>query len=139
MHTSNLSLGLALVLALAAGFCGITFVFSDLGPGESWASRFVVTAGFNLLCGFAIGFFFPKYWLVAPVSSWGSVLFGLLYMQGALLQAEGYQPDPDPTDPPYIVFALLVLLGPPLLSLAGGFAGRLIGRRVFRALPPTTQ
>jgi hypothetical protein len=115
------------VLALVVGFFGSSFVFSDLGPGESATNRVIVATIFFLFCGLVIGFFNPKVWMMAGLCSWGSVMFGLGYTWGAI--GEYDRGIPDKRHPPFIVFGLLVLLGPLCLSLLGGFAGKVIRER----------
>jgi hypothetical protein len=112
------------MIALVLGFFGLSLVFSDTGPGESDARRVVVATFFFFLCGFGLGFFNPKAWAVAGLAAWGAVLVRGLSIPGAVVAR----------DRPLMVFGLAVLFLPLVLTLAGGYAGKLLaGRRAEMA------
>jgi hypothetical protein len=75
------------VLALALGFFGLSLLFSDLGPGETWASRLTITAVFYFVSGLVVGYVNPKLWMIAGIIAWGSVLLGIVGLINVLVSA----------------------------------------------------
>ncbi|MBI2830597.1 MAG: hypothetical protein HYX81_05510 [Chloroflexi bacterium] len=95
-------------------------LFSDLGPGQSFAWQLFTATIFFLVSGLIIGFFNPNIWLLAAIVAWGGVL-----LAGAFVK-----------EPTASLPRLVVSLGPTLL---GGYAGGLVGKkrlvgRLFRFL-----
>lgn len=64
-------------LALAAGFFGLSHVFSDLGPEETWPGRLAITLFMFVSVGFIIGCVNPRPWVLGGLSAWGVVLLAL--------------------------------------------------------------
>ena len=119
------------VVALGLGVIGLSMTFSDIGRGESVTSRVTLAALFFFFCGFAIGCFNPRAWIVSGLSAWGSVLFGALLVLAAIGRygSRAFSAQ----EPPYISAGLVLLLLPLGLSLLGGYAGkRLRNRRTTR-------
>jgi hypothetical protein len=73
------------LFALALGFFGLSFLFSDLGPGETWTSRFIGLAVLYLGSGFIIGYVNPKLWMIAGLTAWGALLLGIVALINVLI------------------------------------------------------
>ena len=102
------------ILALVIGFFSMTLFFSDLGPGDTLFSRFVIAVILNLVVGLIIGFFNPKMWMLAGLVSWGTVMIGLI----GLVRGEDVGSS----------FLMVVLsLGS---SLLGGFLGSYVSKKL---------
>lgn len=99
------------VLGIGLGFFGLSLLFSDLGPGETQASRNATVAIFTFLSGLFMGYFNPKVWFLAGLVAWGGALLGI----GGLT-----------SNPVSALGVMLLSLGPALL---GGYIGGLIGRK----------
>jgi hypothetical protein len=104
------------ILALAIGFFSMTLFFSDLGPGETLFSRFVIAVILYLVVGLIIGFFNTKVWMLAGLVSWGTVMLGLI----GLVRGE---------DVSSSFFMVFLSLGP---SLLGGFLGSYASKKLIR-------
>lgn len=114
-------------LAVILGFIGLGMVFSDIGPGESTTSRFVVAAIFFLLCGLGIGYFNPRAWIISGLSAWGAVLFGAFLTFAAIRR---YGSDVFAAqEPPYISAGLVILFVPLSLALLGGYIGKSLSNK----------
>ncbi len=75
------------VFALALGFVGLSFLFSDLGPGETWAGRFIGLTVLYLGSGLVIGYVNPKLWMIAGLTAWGALLLGIVGLINVLIRA----------------------------------------------------
>ena len=115
--------GLRFVLALLVGCLsivgGLSFVFSDLGPGETGLLRVFSGAVFFLGISGLIAFLIPRFWYLALLPSVGPVC-----MMALLLWVEAPHAHP--------AFALLIGVGPVAVSVVGGLLGRMFGRRLWR-------
>jgi hypothetical protein len=76
------------VLALVLGFFGLSLLFSDLGPGESWTDRLAITAAFYVASGLVIGYLNPKLWMIAGLTAWGAVLLGIVGLINVLVAGQ---------------------------------------------------
>ena len=102
---------------MAIGFFSITLFFSDLGPGETLFSRFVIAVILYLVVGLIIGFFNPKAWMLAGLVSWGAVMLGLI----GLVRGE---------DVSYSFLMVVFSLGPSLLGgLLGSYSRKKLSHR----------
>ncbi len=95
-------------------------LFSDLGPGQSFAWQLLTAAIFFLVSGLIIGYFNPGIWLLAAIVAWGGVLLAVAFLK----------------EPTASLPRLIVSLVPTVL---GGYAGGLVGKkrlvgRLFRFL-----
>ncbi|MBI4296496.1 MAG: hypothetical protein HY667_05215 [Chloroflexi bacterium] len=95
-------------------------LFSDLGPGQSFAWQLLTAAVFFFVSGLIIGYFNPNTWLLAAIVAWGGVLLTVAFLK----------------EPTASLPRLVVSLGPTLL---GGYVGGLVGKkrlvgRLFRLL-----
>jgi len=122
----HLQTPLAVLLAMVLGFFGLSLVFSDLGPNESWQIRLSIGVVYFFLCGLGFGFAFPNVWPLAALIAWGGLLFGGFLLLAALKKSglEAF----DSQNPPYISPGLLLLCGPLSLALVGGYAGKHLNR-----------
>ncbi len=68
---------LAIVIAFVVGFFGLSLLFSDLGPGETFTSRVIIAIVAYFITGLAIGWLVPRAWLIAALAAWGSALLGI--------------------------------------------------------------
>ncbi len=111
-------------LALILGIIGLSTVFSDLGSGESWGMRTLIADIFFFLSGAVIGFFNPKLWMISGLIAWEGVLMGGFLTLIALRRhgAGAFSAQ----ESPYISVGLMMLFGPIILALLGGFMGRMI-------------
>lgn len=104
------------ILALVIGFFSMTLFFSDLGPGETLFSRFVIAVILYLVVGLIIGFFNPKVWMLAGLVSWGALMLGLI----------GLAREED------VGSSLLMVVLSPGPSLFGGFLGSYASKKILR-------
>lgn len=76
----------ALALGALIGLLGLSFLFSDLGPGETEFARDASTIGLYVLGGLVLGALARRRWYVATVLPWGAILVGLanLVLRGSL-------------------------------------------------------
>lgn len=115
------------IVALLLGFIGFSFIFSDSDSGESWTSRILIITLFFFLSGLIIGFFNPKGWIISGLTALGGVIFGGILTVAALgkygINAFGAQ------EPPYISAGLFMLFVPLVLSVIGGYVGKLLGKK----------
>lgn len=127
----------SVIFALLFGVFGLSMVFSDLGPGEAWWERVLVATFFFFFCGLAVGWFNPRFWIIAGLSAWGGILMGGLLILASFSKygtaAFGVQ------EPPYISAGLMVLFLPLTFSLVGGYVGKLIGQRMAKAKSPASN
>jgi hypothetical protein len=125
MALPNKNLAVA-ILALALGFVGLAFVFSDLGASEAWLARVFVAALFFFLCGLGIGFINPELWIIAGLSAWGGILMGgfIVLMAIGRYGSAAF----DAQEPPYISAGLTMLFIPLGLTLIGGYIGKLLSQ-----------
>lgn len=114
------------VLALLLGFFGLAFVFSDLSSGEAWLERVIVAALFFFLSGLGIGFFHPKWWIIAGLTAWGGIFLGgfIVLMAIGRYGSTAF----DAQEPPYISAGLIILFVSLGLALIGGYIGKLLSR-----------
>ncbi len=112
--TSVIRIAVFALLALALGFVGLSLLFSDLGPGETFRSRMLVTALFFLLSGLIIGYFNARIWWLGGLVSWGGALLGIVGLLSGLSNIAER------------LFFLLISVGPAFL---GAYLGGLLGRR----------
>lgn len=73
------------MFALLLGFFGLSLLFSDLGPGETWVGRFVALAVLYVVSGLIIGYVNPKLWMLAGLTAWGAVLIGIVALMNVLI------------------------------------------------------
>lgn len=104
------------IAALVIGFFGLSLFFSDLGPGETFFSRFVTAVILYFVVGLIIGFFNPKVWMLAGLVSWGAVMLGLI---GLARQV----------DVGLSLLMVVLSLGP---SLFGGFLASYASKKLLR-------
>ncbi len=102
------------VVALLAGFFGFLLLFADLGPGETFFSRYTITVLLHLVFGFIFGLVNARAWPVSGLVAWGGILMAV---RGALDGPRGW---PD---------ALTVMGLAPLPALGGGYLGAIVVRR----------
>lgn len=114
------------LLAFLFGFGGWIFVFSDLGPGETWPARIAIASAYFLLTGGTIGFLHPRGWLIALLISWAAVLMGGFIIFIALIRygTEAFAA----AEPPYVTSGLVMVFGSLVMALFGGILGRLLAR-----------
>ena len=98
--------------ALVLGFVGVSLLFSDLGPGETMASRLFTAVIFFLVTSFAVSYFNPWHWWLGGLVSWGGVLLGV----GGLIRG--------PT-----IETLLYLLPSVAPSFVGAYLGGIVGEK----------
>ena len=65
----------------------------------------------------------PRRWYLAVLTAWGPMLLGGVGLYAKLIHPEV------PTRPSSMLWLPLLLLGVPLVALAGGFLGRWYARR----------
>lgn len=116
-------LALSAILAIALGFVGLSFYFSDLAPGEALTARNVETVLFFVACGFLLGAVNRRMWPVSAIVSWASVVFGV-----AAVTASGMSP-----------WAAWTLFGSIGLALLGGWCGRLAAASAARRIIPSAS
>jgi hypothetical protein len=110
----------AATLAFVVGAYALSTTFSDPSPGESLLGRGLVTGGAILLGGVAIGALQAHRWWISIAVGWGPMLVG------ALMLAARWRGAVQSASPK---FAVLCIVGAPVLGLLGGFIGaRLIAR-----------
>ncbi len=110
---------LAVIIALLAGLLGLSFVFSDPGPGESLMWRLAEAALLFFFSGVLTGYLYSRSWRLAGLAAWGAVLLAL----ASLLSAAG-----EGLTGGELVQLLALLLVPLGLALAGGYLGALLFR-----------
>ena len=117
----------AVVLAIVVGFWGLAGLMSDLGPGESWASRWLFLGGVFGVGGLLVGLVAGRSWGIAALCAWPPAL-GLLVGAYSWLAgpAAGTGGPLDRERLNHLVFALI-------LSLLGGRLSRLLRRGSSRA------
>lgn len=121
---------LSVIFAMLIGVFGLSLVFSDLGPGEAWWGRVLVATLFFFFCGLGIGWFNPRFWMIAGLSAWGGILMGGLLVFFALSKYGTAAFDAH--EPPYISVGLIMLFLPVTFSLVGGYVGKMIGQRMAK-------
>jgi hypothetical protein len=99
-------------LVLFLGFFGLSLMFGDLGPGESWPERIMTIALFFSVSGLIFGFISPERWQLASLLAWGAVLLGL----GSVMANVGRGIEE--------VLGSFLLLLPLPLTLAAAYVGR---------------
>jgi hypothetical protein len=113
--------------ALILGFIGLSLVFSDIGAGESAASRIFVAASFFFLGGVGIGYFNSRAWIISGLTAWGSILFGAFL---TLASIRKYGRDAFTVqEPPYLSAGLVILFVPLSLALLGGYIGKSLNNK----------
>ena len=75
------------LFALVIGLFGLSLLFSDLGPGETWANRVIMLVALYAVSGLIIGYINPKLWMIAGLTAWGTVLLGIVGLINVLLAA----------------------------------------------------
>jgi hypothetical protein len=66
---------LFLIIYIAStGLAGLTLLFSDLSPQETFTSRTVATTIFYILASVVYGLIWPKYTKLAWLISWGALI-----------------------------------------------------------------
>lgn len=128
---------LSAVLAVLFGIFGLVLVFSDLGPGEVWWERVLIAMLFFFFCGLAVGWFNPRFWIIAALSAWGGFLMGgsLVFFALSKYGKAAF----DAQEPPYISVGLIMLFFPVIFSLIGGHVGKLIGPHMAKAKRPASN
>lgn len=104
---------LATLLVFMVGFFGFSATFTDLGTGETWASRIAIVFAVCLVGSAGVGFLLNKWWTAAVFCSWGFLLGGAFYSQW-----------------PHAIFPVAMLVVP-ILCLLGGFVGYRLRKRYF--------
>lgn len=130
-------IALSVIFALLSGVFGLSMVFSDLGPGEAWWGRVLVATIFFFFCGLAVGWFNPRFWIIAALSAWGGIFMGGLLVFFAL--SKYGKAAFDAQEPPYISVGLIMLFLPVTFSVVGGYIGKLIGQRLAKAKSPASN
>ena len=97
----------SVIFAMLFGVFGLSLVFSDLGSGEAWWARVLVATFFFFFCGLAVGWFNPRFWIIAGLSAWGGILMGGLFVLASLSKYGTAAFDAQ--EPPYISASLIVL------------------------------
>ena len=113
MKTRIMVIAASVLFALVVGLFGLSLFFSDFGPGETIAVRFLIAGLVFLFSGLVIGLINPRSWLLSGMVGWGGFLLSLLGM----FRLE---------DVPLALLTLVVSLGPAFL---GGYTGSLISRK----------
>ena len=102
------------------GFSGLSLLFSDLGPGETYVSRALIAGLFFFLASLFIGYFNPSRWWLSGLVAWGGVFLGI----GALLGSPG-------KGAKEFLLSLGVLVLPLGISLFGGKRGAKLNKRKY--------
>lgn len=106
-----------LLVAIGLGFFGLSMVFSDLGPGETWDTRIALAVLFFTISGLVLGFLSPTRWRLAGLVAWGPVLMG---MGSVLASVEGGLQE--------VLVGLIFFMALPV-AVMGGFFGKRVRRR----------
>ena len=75
------------LFALVIELFGLSLLFSDLGPGETWANRVIMLVALYAVSGLIIGYINPKLWMIAGLTARGTVLLGIVGLINVLLAA----------------------------------------------------
>ena len=110
-----LTVVLAVIIALMIGVIGLWAVFSDIGPKDSIATRWLVTSLVYAAGAMAVGFLVPRRWYLALLTAWGPLVLGLM---GLAVKPVNARPIP------YWRFLALTILGVPGFALLFGYLGR---------------
>ncbi len=73
------------VFALVVGFFQLAFSISDLGRGETIASRLITAGALSVLSGLVIGYFNPRAWLLAGLAAWATGPLGIAVLVSSLV------------------------------------------------------
>jgi hypothetical protein len=76
------------LFALVIGLFGLSLLFSDLGPGETWANRVIMLVALYAVSGLIIGYINPKLWMIAGLTAWGAALLGIVALMNVLIPAQ---------------------------------------------------
>ena len=112
---------LAVIIALAVGVIGLWAVFSDIGPKDSMAARWLMTSLVYAAGAMAVGFLVPRRWYLALLTAWGPLVLGLIGLTVKLINGRPV---------PYWRFLALTILGVPGAALLFGFLGRRVRGRL---------
>lgn len=113
-------------LAILLGFVGLAIVFSD--PVEGWPLRIMIASAFYFFSSATVGYTHPNGWPIAMLTAWGGLLMGGLLIIAAIARYGGAAFAA--TEPPYISSGLIMLFGSLVLSLSGGYVGKLLSRKL---------
>lgn len=102
-----------LLLGILSGFIGLSLFFSDLGPGETIVTWFIIAGVLFFFSGLIIGYFNAEMWLLSGIAGWGGTIVGLT---GLLIGENSLG----------AFLTLLLSLG---IALMGGFLGAIILKR----------
>ena len=109
------------VVAFITGFAGLSGFFSDLGPSETQAGRIIfLVVSYAVGCGI-VGAILPRAWQIALIAAWGPLAIAL---PGLVIKLMGGGPVP------YWSFLLQALLAVPAATLAFGYGGAWLRRRL---------
>ena len=111
---SALNIALAVALALLVGVAGLWTVFTDVGPNESRAARWLMTGLVYALGATAVGALVPRRWYLALLAAWGPVVLGAVGLVAKLANGGAV---------PYWRFLATNLLGVPAVALLFGYLG----------------
>ena len=76
------------LFALVIGLFGLSLLFSDLGPGETWANRVIMLVALYAVSGLIIGYINPKLWMITGLTAWGAALLGIVALMNVLIPAQ---------------------------------------------------
>lgn len=110
-----LTVVLAVIIALMVGVIGLWAVFSDIGPRDSIATRWLITGLVYAAGAMAVGFLVPRRWYLALLTAWGPLVLGLIGLTAKLMNGGPL---------PYWRFLALTILGVPGFALLFGYLGR---------------
>ena len=103
----------SVVIVLVASLVGIVANSSDFGPEGPTFKSFLIVILFYMIVSFILGIIL-KYWKIAILSSWGSVLTSSFMFFAAIDKKE---------DVSYVAFYFKGLLIVPLICLLFGYLG----------------
>lgn len=123
--------GLTLLLAAGFGVLGLAAVFTDVGPTSTPAARALACAALFLVGGLLIGFLNPRgrAWGLAVLAAWGPAVLGAMGLWIWIRTPASGEPG----------LALVFLLAPAGVALAGGWSGARVRRALAtrrRSRPP---
>ena len=76
------------LFALVIGLFGLSLLFSDLGPGETWANRVIMLVALYAVSGLIIGYINPKLWMITGLTARGAALLGIVALMNVLIPAQ---------------------------------------------------
>jgi len=115
------------ISALVAGWIGLSGLFSDIGSNETVAERVaIISIAYIIGCGL-MGALLQKKWYISVIAAWGPLLISIIMLVVYFFNLG------TPADTKlFIPFWLSVLIGFPILSLAFGYMGAWLFRKIQR-------